>query len=922
MNIQDLFVTAKPMPKELFVTANTATIVLYKGVKKPKPAPFDWDITRRISNPEELMLPEWLEWDNWNIGDKVACICPAKIDGSRRLKTNNPQVSLLGLDFDSPSAIKLDDLKKALSKFAGFWYTTRNHGKEKHGVTCDRYRVFLAYSRPVSHVENHLIHNMLAIDLGHDSQCGDATRVFNPSVKGCQYGTLGGTLAVDANYLIAIANSRGITASNPLTGQQAALCAAVMSQAHGIDWSTGKVDKTLKRSLSCLWTSKYKTDCENQTFNTRSAVLALMFKSFERTSNLADIAATLEDCVWFEEWANRKGEDYRASLVWAYAQTVAEQAEEVAAFEPIMPITPIDYSKLPPIPQEYKNLLEGFRKSVGCIGTPEKDKTHQALLFAVQGQSILSIPCGLEKSVGASVFAAYRFKTHPVWLVHNSHKAVKDTLKRLSVLGVPESDIGYIAGFGDKVCTNQKVIQAVTDKRLSAKNIYNPKTTPCKACADAGKCPFAKYHFHFEREIKKPILVMTHRMFLIKFQPWKLTAIMEYGVNPETVVIFDEQVTRWETGTYTRSDIESALNLAGLRSGACAATLAAIDAACLASGEMFDSKKTVSGVGVIAQSEGVDNRGLALKSLSAHKLTDDEHLKDVDIVTLLCTRAKRYVIRHGDKFSILADRQQWDMPPKCVMLDGSARYTQVVWDGFTMYDGGTATTKGLHINIVKGNATKSSLTGERGDDFRAYYESIIADKKPSKVVYAVNKDDKTFVAPNPTDLLARRGTDTRGSNDFLTADCMIVVMALFTDATDYALRAALATGGQIEVGAVWKKTPLGIVPNLDKKGFTDKRMQLAFVRQAVDECYQAIMRIGVRRYDGGKYHVVCRLPNALCVAELKGRLPGVTIEEIGFKVKPSRKSHMTEQARFENASSVALSALAQKLEDYLKNRVA
>ena len=186
----------------------------------------------------------------------------------------------------------------------------------------------------------------------------------------------------------------------------------------------------------------------------------------------------------------------------------------------------------------------------------------------------------------------------------------------------------------------------------------------------------------------------------------------------------------------------------------------------------------------------------------------------------------------------------------------------------------------------------------------------------------MNKNDTTFTAPNPTDLQAKRGTDTRGSNDFISGDCLIVVMALFTDATDYALRAALATGGEIEVESVWKKTPIGIVPAMDKKGFTDQRMKMSFTRQAVDECYQAIMRIGVRRYDGGEYHVVCRLPDALSIAELKGRLPGVTVVSTGFESKPSRMPHMTEQARFENAASVALSATALKLEKFLKNRVA
>ena len=54
-----------------------------------------------------------------------------------------------------------------------------------------------------------------------------------------------------------------------------------------------------------------------------------------------------------------------------------------------------------------------------------------------------------------------------------------------------------------------------------------------------------------------------------------------------------------------------------------------------------------------------------------------------------------------------------------------------------------------------------------------------------------------------------------------------------------------------------------------------------------------------------------------CVA-----MPGVTIEVTGLKETTNRGEKSKQQARFENASSVALSAAAQRLERFLKNRVA
>ena len=53
----------------------------------------------------------------------------------------------------------------------------------------------------------------------------------------------------------------------------------------------------------------------------------------------------------------------------------------------------------------------------------------------------------------------------------------------------------------------------------------------------------------------------------------------------------------------------------------------------------------------------------------------------------------------------------------------------------------------------------------------------------------------------------------------------------------------------------------------------------------VDELYQAILRIGVRRYDGGKYTAVCTLPDDLSVALLTELLPGAEITQYNFPEK-------------------------------------
>ena len=888
---------AVPLPAGQYITFNQATPIDGAII----PARDDWNDPVPVTSPIDLCQKDWIEAD-WT-AKTVLCVVPAAIPTERRIADGDSRCHWLGLDFDSQTAPTLTSIKQDLAAFSGFYYTTKSHGREKNGVTCDRYRCFLAYSRPVSNEENHIIHNLLAVDLGHDPACGDVYRLFYPSRPGSIYGKFGGDKSVDVAHLLGIAATRGITASRAKATQHKAMRQTIITNAGSIDWNKGKVAPKLKRSLSWIWTNRYAEACSKQTLNTRDAIWAIMHRSIEQTDSLADIGATLEACPWFMDWYKRKGEDYRAKLVEVYADAITETAGRIATYDPLTPATPIDYGRLPPIPKQYEALLAEFRKCYDYTGTPEQDRTHQALLHAVgQGQSILGIACGMEKSVGAAVYTAAHYKTHPVWIVCENHKAVKDTRKRLKALNIPDSAMGYITGWQEGACT-----QSAGHK---ARDFYNKKTTPCRNCPTAAACDFSKTLYHFKLEIRRPIVLMTHCMFTIRMQPWGLQA-QEYGVRADTVVLIDEQLRRWETGAYTRAQIESALGLAGEDTRA---ILNAIDDACDATGKISDAKTINTGVGIIADNEGVHNRQHAIRTIQSHDLEDEDHQRAVEIVTLLCTRSKRFVIRQRDTYSILADRRNWDMPPRCVMLDASARFTQVKWEGFQMLDGGMADVAGLTVHITRGNPTKSSIADPiRGKKYQDFWQGIIDSVKPSVVVYALNQNDRTFTAPNPKDLIARRGTDTRGSNDYLNADAMVVIMALFNDLPDYCLRAALATDGPIEASAIWKNTPRGIVPNMDKSGFVDHRLHISFCRQAVDELYQSVMRIGVRRYDGGTYHVACRLPDRLSIAELQGRLPGATFDVRGFKVGEMGGNHaQADRVKFDNASLAAIRAIYQK----------
>lgn len=101
----------------------------------------------------------------------------ADFSGGKRKQENFLRASLIILDFDSGLTIA-----EAKEKFSGFKYiiaTTRSHQKEKHGVTCDRFRVILFADQVIESREDfRSLMQELTLMYGSDPACKDAARAF------------------------------------------------------------------------------------------------------------------------------------------------------------------------------------------------------------------------------------------------------------------------------------------------------------------------------------------------------------------------------------------------------------------------------------------------------------------------------------------------------------------------------------------------------------------------------------------------------------------------------------------------------------------------------------------------------------------------------------------------------------------------
>ncbi len=75
-------------------------------------------------------------------------------DGRRR-QDHFVCADLCVLDFDSPE-MSLDEALRTFCDMAHVIGTTRNHQRDKHGVTCDRFRVVLQFSRQITSLASYL----------------------------------------------------------------------------------------------------------------------------------------------------------------------------------------------------------------------------------------------------------------------------------------------------------------------------------------------------------------------------------------------------------------------------------------------------------------------------------------------------------------------------------------------------------------------------------------------------------------------------------------------------------------------------------------------------------------------------------------------------------------------------------------------
>jgi DNA-binding Lrp family transcriptional regulator len=102
---------------------------------------------------------------------------------SYRLNSNFVYSKFVGLDFDG--GMTIEQAKEAFKDYNCIIATTRNHQKDKNGVTCDRFRVILELEEPAEKPEDYkaTVMELLKLYPAADKACSDPARMFFPSTE-------------------------------------------------------------------------------------------------------------------------------------------------------------------------------------------------------------------------------------------------------------------------------------------------------------------------------------------------------------------------------------------------------------------------------------------------------------------------------------------------------------------------------------------------------------------------------------------------------------------------------------------------------------------------------------------------------------------------------------------------------------------
>jgi hypothetical protein len=478
---------------------------------------------------------------------------------------------------------------------------------------------------------------------------------------------------------------------------------------------------------------------------------------------------------------------------------------------------------------------------------------------------ILDVPCGLHKSTSLTCWAGEYADPQNRFVIVKPTLADCETQKeQLEKMGA--RSVGVLAGFTEERC--KKGFKAKEWPRM-----YSATISPCRECSFVTECLFGRTLTALDGEMAKDIVVVTHRRYITLNQAHQIPA--------EATVVVDEALAASEGLSLDEKDWDT---LEKLVPGGVAAHRNAVESMVADRGCHVDSHRLGS----------TTSRGIT-KLIQEQPLTASMGDSQVQLLARYSTffkgESKRYVIANGTSHDWIKSIHYNDLPNRVVQLDGSARFSQTEWTGFSIVrlrEHQCINFSNLVLHAHFANPTKRRMEAD-WEEYESRIVTFLSDQSNHSVFIAHNKEmgelaekvDKltSWIGDNVNGEHVRlsRGRIV-GSNEASHCDVAVIVSSIFTSVSDYVLRCALSEGNEVRSGRIWKLSDDGTYHPDMYHGFNDPGIDLAFRRQYVNELYQTMMRIRLRRYDQEPYHVFAFISDYWLIEELNRIMCSYTID--------------------------------------------
>ncbi len=494
-------------------------------------------------------------------------------------------------------------------------------------------------------------------------------------------------------------------------------------------------------------------------------------------------------------------------------------------------------------------------------------------LIEQKHNAILALPCGVGKTTGAMVLtSAIANPSNRIMIVTKKVEDVIEIVRILKMLGIKAIPWH---GFNDNLC----------HLGIKYSELKNKKYNPCVTCPN--KCSASNKRLS-ENKYDSPeydVIVTTHAHYRFTRMGGKL--------NPFKLIIIDEAPSEFEFFQLNNGRI-SALNElfkdnaifqhqinrfikelnSMLKNGDCRniSTLA-MNTISKVKSFMFDH------LNKMYQEKDIDDSQLDLALEFLNYLGDGSKIYSM---MLRDSKGERYCFAKGNI--------EIDVPVQHIILDGSAKLSDMHWKGFNIYVDNSIRLEypNTILHILKHPPTKQSLLNTNIiNDLKRKIKDVLSGKQNPKILFMSNKEPQGDLKDNIDSLRSSfngigetielpRGKHV-GSNDGKDCDVTIIAMSLFSNVEFYTLKAALVSDSEISSNRIWKK-PF-IMPNYQKGGgFADLEINQAYIRCLAYDLYQALMRGKIRTDSNSNYEAIIIMSSLEVVSFVSEDLKGAIID--------------------------------------------